>query len=130
MLQGLHALIIEDEIIAGVGMQLVLSELGFDSFAFAGTAHQALEQALIRAPDLLTVDVRLLDGDGVAAAREIYRMIGPSPTVYVTGDARALAGQTDAVVVEKPYGPGDMARAYKRAREINARELSAREMSV
>jgi CheY-like chemotaxis protein len=125
MLHGLHALIIEDEIIAGVGMQLVLSELGFESFAFAGTANQALEQALIRTPDLVTVDVRLLDGDGVAAAREIRRVIGPSPTVFVTGDPRALADQADAVVVEKPYGPADMASAYKRAREMSAREINA-----
>jgi len=27
--------------------------------------------------------------------------------------------------VEKPYGPADMARAYKRAREMNAREMNA-----
>ena len=130
MRPGLHALIIEDEIIAGVGMQLVLSDLGFDSFAFAGTAHQALEQALIRTPDLVTVDVRLLDGDGVEAVREICRVIGPAPIVYVTGDPRALAGRADAVVVEKPYGPADMARAYKRAREMNAKEANANEMSA
>lgn len=120
MSHGLHALIIEDEIIAGVGMQLVLSDLGFDSFAFAGTAAQALEQALLRTPDLVTVDVRLLDGDGVAAALEIRRVVGPSPIVYVTGDPKALADEAGAVVVEKPYGPSDMARAYQRAREMNA----------
>lgn len=118
MTQSLHALIIEDEIISGIGMQLVLADLGFDSFAFAGTAGQALEQAMIRKPDLLTVDLGLLDGDGLSAAREIHRAVGPSPTVFVTGDARALADQPHAVVVEKPYGPGDMARAYERAREI------------
>jgi CheY-like chemotaxis protein len=121
MSMSLHALIIEDEIISGVGMQLVLTDLGFDSFAFAGTAHQALEQALLRRPDLITVDVRLLDGDGLDAARGIHDAIGPSPTVYVTGDPRALAHRPEAVVVEKPYGPADMVRAYQRARaSINA----------
>ncbi len=123
MHQSLHALIIEDEIIAGVGMQLVLADLGFDSFAFAGTASQALEQALIRKPDLVTVDVRLLDGDGVEAAERINGAIGPAPTVYVTGDPKALAGRPGAVVVEKPYGPADMARAYARAYE-HAREMN------
>jgi CheY-like chemotaxis protein len=115
MTDGLHALIIEDEIIAGVGMQLVLSDMGFDSFAFAGTAHQAIEQALLRRPDLMTVDVGLLDGDGLSAAREIRRSIGPAPTIYVTGDARALVHYPDAVVVEKPFSPIDMARAYRQA---------------
>ena len=116
MNDGLHALIIEDEIIAGIGMQLVLSDMGFDSFAFAGTEHQAVEQALLRKPDLVTVDVGLLDGDGMSAVRAIHGAIGPSPTVYVTGDPRALANHPHAVVVEKPYGPVDMVRAYERAR--------------
>lgn len=120
MTKGLHALIIEDEIIAGVGMQLTLSDLGFDSFAFAGTAYQALEQALIRRPDLVTVDVRLLDGDGVEAARMIQDAVGPAPTIYVTGDPAALAGRSQAIVVEKPFSLVDMARAYERARALSA----------
>jgi len=115
MSDGLHALIIEDEIIAGVGMQLVLSDMGFQSFAFAGTAYQAIEQARRRRPDLVTVDVGLLDGDGVSAAREIERTIGPSPIIYVTGDVRALAHEPGAIVVEKPFTSLDMARAYVRA---------------
>jgi len=115
MTDGLHALIIEDEIIAGVGMQLVLSDMGFVSFAFAGTEYQALEQARLRRPDLVTVDVGLLDGDGRAAAAAIRRSIGPAPMVYVTGDIRALEHDPDAVVVEKPYTPVDMARAFQRA---------------
>src|ERR1700761_2841477 len=104
---GLHALIIEDEIISGVGMQLLLSDLGFESFAFAGAQAQALEQALLKRPDLVTVDVGLLDGDGLAAAREIHRTIGPTPTIYVTGYPHALAEHPHAVVVEKPFGPAE-----------------------
>ena len=122
MSRGLHALIVEDEIIAGVGMQLVLGDLGFESFAFSGTATQAVEQALLRRPDLVTMDERLLHGDGLEAAARIRGAIGSAPTVFVTGDARALKDDPAAVVVEKPYGPADMARAFARAREINVRD--------
>ena len=115
MRDGRHALIVEDEILIGVGMQMALSAMGFDSFAFAGTAYQAVEQAKRRRPDLVTIDVGLLDGDGLSAAREIERQVGRSPIVFVTGDAQALAGQPDAVVVEKPFTPLDLARAYARA---------------
>ena len=66
-----HALIIEDDMIVGLGMQSVLDEIGFGSFAFASTARQALEQARLRRPDLVTVDIGLLDGDGLAASRAL-----------------------------------------------------------
>ncbi len=119
----LHALIIEDEMITGVGMQFMLSDLGFASFAFAGTQAQALEQALIRRPDLITVDVGLLDGDGLAAARAIREAIGPSPTLYVTGDPRAVheakrEHDGDMVVLEKPFMPDDLATAYARLQAL------------
>ncbi len=116
MATGLHALIIEDEIIVGYEVQNALAELGFESFAFAGTATQALEQARLRRPDLLTVDLSLLDGDGVEAAGVIHRAIGPTPTIYVTGQPRNLARHPHAVVVEKPFQAQDLARAYERVR--------------
>ncbi len=113
---GLHALIIEDELITGMGLQVLLSDLGFTSFAFASAQGQALEQARLRRPDLLTVDVGLLDGDGVAAAHAIFADVGVLPTIYVTGQAQTLAAFDPAVVLEKPIGAADLARAFAAAR--------------
>ncbi len=117
MASGLHALIIEDEIIVGYDVQLALSDLGFESFAFASTLVQALEQARLRRPDLMTVDLGLLDGDGIEAAGQIHRAVGPTPTIYVTGQPRELARHPHAVVVEKPFAPHDLALAYERVRQ-------------
>ena len=121
----LHALIIEDEMITGVGMQFMLSDLGFGSFAFAGTEVQAMEQAMIRRPDLITVDVGLLDGDGLSAVRAIRRAMGRVPTLYVTGDPRAVhlsrrADDGEMVVVEKPFMPDDLADAFARLQALEA----------
>jgi DNA-binding response OmpR family regulator len=116
MVNGLHALIIEDEMLVSLDMRQCLSEIGFDSFAFAGTEAQALEQGRLRRPDLITVDVRLLDGDGLAAARSLGRELGALPTIYVTGDPAALTGTPDAVVVEKPFAPQDLEAACRRLR--------------
>ena len=113
MASGLHALIIEDEIIVGYDVQHALTDLGFESFAFASTVVQALEQARTKKPDLLTVDLSLLDGNGVEAAGVIHRTIGPTPTIYVTGQPRSLARHPHAVVVEKPFLPNDIAKAYR-----------------
>ena len=123
MTDALHALIIEDEMITGVGMQFMLTDFGFASFAFAGTQAQAMEQALIRRPDLITVDVGLLDGDGLAAARAIHRAVGQVPTLYVTGDPRAVhqsrhEDDGEIVVVEKPFMPEELASAYARLQAL------------
>jgi len=114
MADGRHVLIIEDEMLVGMSVFQCLSDMGFESFAFAGTESQALQQARLRRPDLVTVDVRLLDGDGRAAANTLMREIGQVPTIYVTGDPRALDGTPGAVIVEKPFGTRDFQAACRR----------------
>ena len=106
-----HALIIEDEMLIGMGMQHMLADIGFDSFAFASTASQALEQARLRRPDLVTADIGLLDGDGIAACQALEAECGPLPIIYVTGQEGAAEGEGRAVVA-KPFTAADIARAY------------------
>jgi response regulator NasT len=114
MANGLHVLIIEDEMLVGMDMVHHLSGIGFDSFAFAGTEAQALEQARLKRPDLVTVDVRLLDGDGRSAAGALEREHGELAVIYVTGDPKALADAPDLVVVEKPFGRPELEAACRR----------------
>jgi CheY-like chemotaxis protein len=113
MSNGLHVLIIEDEMLIGISVQHCLSDIGFDSFAFAGTEAQALEQARLRRPDLITVDVNLLNGDGRNAAGALARELGALPTIYVTGDPQALDDTPGAVIVEKPFSPHDFKAACR-----------------
>jgi CheY-like chemotaxis protein len=122
---GLHALIVEDELLVALGLQSMLGELGFDSFAFAGTARQALEQARLHIPDLMTVDVGLLDGDGFQAVDAINAACGPVAAIYVTGDGAASSRRPDAVVLEKPVAPHALASALSRARAQADRPVSA-----
>ena len=113
----LHALIVEDELLIGLELQTQLAELGFGSFAFAGTARQAVEQACLQCPDLVTLDMILLDGDGGEAADAIGAACGPVPLIYVTGDAKsATARRPQAVVLEKPVVTAALAAALFRAR--------------
>lgn len=112
---GAHALIVEDDLVVGLGLQHLLEALGFTSFAFAGTGAQAGEQSRLRRPDLLTVDLGLLDGDGLEACRAVEAACGPVPVVFVTGSPERIPGP-DAVVVEKPVAAAALARAVERAR--------------
>ena len=111
-----HALIIEDELLVALALQAMLSELGFRSFSFASTEFQALEQAQLHCPDLLTVDVNLLAGDGAQAVDEIVQACGPRPVIYVTGMPGAVLDRPDAVIVEKPIRPAALAAAVNKAR--------------
>lgn len=113
---GLHALIVEDELLAGMGLQSMLSRMGYDSFAFASTEAQALEQARLHRPDLVTVDLSLLAGDGLQAARTIVDAVGPVAMMFVTGDPKGVDGLDGATVVGKPVTPGVLAAAIDRLR--------------
>ena len=98
--------------IVGMGMQSVLGQLGFSSFAFASTAQQALEQARLRRPDLVTADIGLLDGDGLSACRALQAEFGPMPIIYVTGQPADLVREPGLIVVAKPFTGLDIASAY------------------
>jgi CheY-like chemotaxis protein len=116
-----HALIVEDELIVALGLQAQLSDLGYGSFAFAGAERQALEQARLQCPDLVTVDVGLLDGNGIDAVDAVLAMCGPLPVVYITADGAALRDRPGAVVVEKPVSDHALAMALIKAKAAPAR---------
>lgn len=111
-----HALIIEDELIIAMGLQAQLSDLGYGSFSFAGAELQAYEQAKLKCPDLVTVDVGLLDGSGLDAIEAILQTCGPLPVIYVTGDRAAVRNRPSGVVIEKPVGDSALAKAVAEAR--------------
>jgi two-component system, response regulator PdtaR len=112
--EGLHALIVEDELLTGLGLQSMLQPLGFASFAFASTQFQALEQARLRRPDLVTLDLTLLDGYGLDAAKAIRNEIGPVPMMFVTGDPSRAERLDATAVLAKPVTPGMLANAVAR----------------
>ena len=116
---GAHALIVEDDLVSGLGVQHLLEELGYTSFAFAGTGAQAGEQSRLRRPDLLTVDLGLLDGDGLEACHQVETACGPVPVVFITGSPEQAP--RDRAVVEKPVDARALARAVERAREAAGR---------
>lgn len=109
---GRHALIVEDDLVTGLDLQAMLLPLGYDSFSFASTSGQALEQARLKAPDLATVDVGLLDGDGLLAAQGLADLLGELPTIFITGDPQTvLDAHPGRVVLTKPVTALDLRRA-------------------
>ena len=100
----MHALIIEDEPITAMLIEDQLRALGYASIDFAVTEAEAVAAARQRRPDLITADVRLPEGCGIAAVETIcdgQRV----PVVFITGNAAEVRTRLHrAVVVPKPFG--------------------------
>lgn len=97
----MHALIIEDDLLTALYLGEILSGLGFDSHAIAMTEADAVASARQRCPDLITADVRLQAGSGIAAVRTICAE-KPIPVIYVTASRADLVHLPDVLIVDKP----------------------------
>ena len=111
----MHAFIIEDEYLIAQSLRDMLERLGFDQFSFARSEDAAVQGVGDRPIDLITADVRLLPGDGVEAVEAIgaKRKV---PVIFITGYADELKDRApDAIVIQKPIEPDQLATAVKAA---------------
>jgi CheY-like chemotaxis protein len=113
--RGRHALIIEDEMLIALEVESLLHDLGYESCDIADNPADALRCALAHRPDLVTADLRILDGTGLEAVAAITERLGPIPHIYVTGNADMLAGKTRAPIVDKPLSRRALAAACDQA---------------
>ena len=110
----MHALIIEDESMIAIAIEDALRACGFTSFDFAVSADEAVTAAALRCPDLITADVELRPGCGIAAVQSICSE-RPIPVLFITGSAAEvrirMPGHT---LVEKPFSTHHIVEATKR----------------
>lgn len=99
----MHVLVIEDEAPMGLDLTLFFTELGADSCDLAATEGEALKSARAHHPDLVTADIDLADGSGLAAVRSIREEIGEVPVVYLTASTEPVIAQDENThVLRKP----------------------------
>lgn len=80
-------LIVEDEMIVAADLQRTLIDLGYDAFAIAASADEALQCAAERCPDVVLMDIRISgQRDGIAAATLLRTEFGV-PIVFLTAHA-------------------------------------------
>jgi DNA-binding NarL/FixJ family response regulator len=78
-------LVVDDHEVVRQGLVALLDRrAGFQVVAEAGTAAEALEQARRFQPDLVVMDVRLPDGSGIEACREIRSELPNTRVVMLT----------------------------------------------
>jgi two-component system, NarL family, response regulator DevR len=109
-------LVVDDHEVVRQGLAAILSRrTAFEVVGEAGTAAEAIAQARRLRPDLVLMDVRLPDGSGVEACREI---LAESPATRVV----MLTGTLDESAVMAAILAG--ARGYL-LKQIRARDLIA-----
>jgi signal transduction histidine kinase len=80
-------LIVEDERIFAKDLQRTLIDMGYDAFAIASSAEEALEMASIRWPDLVLMDIRIKgQEDGIRTA-ELLQRRNAVAIIYLTAHA-------------------------------------------
>lgn len=100
----MHVLIIETEAMVALMIQQVLEESGFDSFAFAASAEEAMSAAAERCPDLIVADIDLRDGCGIETVESICSA-KPIPVIFASHTFRdALTRMPLSKAVPKPFG--------------------------
>ena len=81
----LRLLVVDDHEVVRQGLVALLDRRqGFEVVAEAGTAAEAVEQARRYEPDIVVMDVRLPDGSGVEACREIRAERSATRVVMLT----------------------------------------------
>ena len=120
-------LIVEDEVLIGLGLHMMLSLAGYRVRGPAASMASALVIAAEEAPEIALVDVNLQGtGDGVELARLLYGRHGTTIVFLTAEPGRADAARDFALgVITKPYNSHTPVRAVELAVEARAgRELT------
>lgn len=113
---GRTALVAEDEAIIRLDIVETLREAGFDVVAEAGDGVQAVELAKQHKPDIIVMDIKMPNMDGIEAAEAIREL--KIPVVLLTAFSqkelveRASEAGAMAYVV-KPFSPNDLLPAIE-----------------
>ncbi|MCH8684996.1 response regulator [Pedomonas mirosovicensis] len=120
-LEGLRALVVEDETLVAIFLEDLLEELGCVVVGCAGQVARAL--ALIEAlqPDIAIIDINLA-GEPAYPIAEAMKQRG-APFIFATGygDGAVSPEWQDWPVLHKPYQQSDLEQALVKAlaRRVN-----------
>ena len=119
-----RVLIVEDDIPLSTVVEDTLTYEGYAVVGTARSAEEAISMAVDHGPDLVLMDVKLLDNsDGIAAAGEILERTGIR-CLMATGQDDAKTKARAAMVqplgwLPKPYGNEEMVQAVADAMRCN-----------
>lgn len=115
----MRILIADDEAIIRIGLKAMLQEMGHEVVASAADGASAIRFARALDPDLVILDIKMPEVDGLAAA-EAIAALRPVPIVMLTAYSdRDLVSRAAHLPIQaylvKPVQPGDLSAALQLA---------------
>lgn len=125
----MRVLIVDDEPLARSRLKRMLEELdGVELAGEAATGAAALSAVQAQTPDVVLLDIRMPDMDGLAAAAAMMQLEQPPAIIFCTAyDSYAVAA-FDAQAVDylvKPVERSRLAAALRGAQRLNRAQLAA-----
>ena len=116
----LRILLVDDHEVVRLGIKALLTRHSqFQVVAEAGTAEEAVEQALQHQPDVVVMDIRLPGKSGIVATEEITQKLPGTKVIMLTSFAEdnmlfdaIIAGASGYIL--KQIGSGELIRALER----------------
>ena len=107
-----RVLIADDESLIRLDLREMLTELGYDVIGEAGDGRAALELARKLQPDIVIMDIKMPELDGIAVAEELTReKIAPVVLLTAYSDQPLVERAREAGVVGyvvKPFRPAEL----------------------
>jgi response regulator NasT len=100
----IRIVIADDEPLTARQMRYEIERGDYEVVGMASTGTEALDLCIQHRPDLLLMDLRMPDMDGVAATTRIMSEC-PTPVVVVTGDPSLAGGAEQAGAVGRVMKP-------------------------
>jgi len=115
----LHVLLVDDHEVVRLGIKALLARHSqFQVVAEAGTAEEAVQQAIQHQPDVVIMDIRLPGKSGIEATQEITQKLPGTKVIVLTSFAEddllfdaIIAGASGYVL--KQIGSGELIRALE-----------------
>lgn len=130
----MRILIADDEAPARLRLRRMLEESGAgEVVAEAATGRETLAAVEREQPELVLLDIRMPDGDGLSVARALSRFEVPPAVVFVTADSdRALAALEAgaAAYLVKPVIGKRLHEALERSRRLTRTQVATLEANT
>ena len=123
----MRIVVCDDEPLARERLVRIVKESGYEVVAQAKTGVEAIDAVNAYQPDVILLDIRMPEMDGVRCAAALNELAHPPAIIFVTAyDHYAIAAfKANAIgYLLKPANKGELIEALGKAKNLNAAQLN------